>query len=202
MTPIHARRGVLRKSLLATLLAPLLVLGFASTAQAEDAFRYWTYWWGQDGSWTYASTGPADQVVEDQSVEGWLLQVTADPEPTKQPAEQPDYAALCPEAAEPGDGQVRVAVVIDYGSAEDAPEGETPPAPVAECVEVAEGSTADVALTEAADVRSENGATCGINGYPAQGCFEQVTAIPAESASPGSDATDEATATAEPSPRQ
>jgi hypothetical protein len=159
---------------LALLALPLLL---PSAAHAADAYRYWTYWWGQDGSWEYASTGPADREVLDGSVEGWLFQVSADPVPAVQPGPAPVFDDLCPDLGPGPQGQVRVAVVVDYGSATDAPEDDAPPEPQerVSCLLVPAGSTGEQALAAAGQVRLEDGLTCGIGGYPATGCGDIVT---------------------------
>jgi hypothetical protein len=160
-------------ALLAAIAAPLLLAG---PAQAADAYRYWTYWWGQDGQWEFASTGPADRAVTDGSVEGWLFQVSADAVPAATPEPAPVFADLCGQEPAAAPGQVRVAVVIDFGLPTDAAPGQEPPQEgTVACVEVPQGSTGEQALAAAAPVRAEGGLTCGIGGYPTTGCGDVVT---------------------------
>lgn len=49
--------------------------GYPATGCGEPdgsgAYLYWSYWWGGDGGWRYASSGPASHKVTDGSVEGW-----------------------------------------------------------------------------------------------------------------------------------
>lgn len=49
--------------------------GYPATGCGEPdgsgAYLYWSYWWGGDGGWRYASSGPASRKVTDGSVEGW-----------------------------------------------------------------------------------------------------------------------------------
>ncbi len=170
---VPRRRGPLA-ALAVLLFLPLIV---AAPAQAQDAFRYWTYWWGQDGAWTYASSGPNDRTVVDGDVEGWLFQASAEVTPSTQPGELPDFASLCTGPAEAG--MVRVGVVIDYGTASDTPEGSEIPEgqnPQTNCAIVPEGSTGTEVLATVTAVRVDSGAVCGITGYPATGCFETVPA--------------------------
>jgi len=175
------QRTVTRAGLRGTLaaLATLILLPLlAPSAQAQDAYRYWSYWWGTDGTWAYAQTGPADRVVKDGDVEGWLFLVSAEAEPTQQPGAAPDFDTICADE-QPTAGSVRVGVVIDYGTPDVTPEGSAIPEgekPAVSCVTVPEGSTGDAALAAAAEVRNEQGSTCAINGYPAAGCFEVVPA--------------------------
>lgn len=166
-----------QRGTLAALAALLLLAWVGSPAQAADTYRYWSYWaGGADGSWSYSQSGPADRILSDGDVEGWLFLASADVTPTQQPTPAADFAAICTDG-EPVPGQVRVAVVIDYGDAGIAPEGSTGQgAPQTACVTLPEGSTGEQAIAAAAEVRSEQGAVCGINGYPASGCFEIVAA--------------------------
>jgi hypothetical protein len=176
---------------LAVLATLLLLPIWAGPAHAQDAYRYWSYWWGADGAWTYAQTGPADRILEDGDVEGWLFLVSGDPVPAQQPAAAADFAAICSQE-EAVAGSVRVGVVIDYGSPDIAPDDSTVPDgdnPETLCITVAEGSNAEQVLAKAASVRAEQGATCAINDYPATGCFEVV---PATAASPSAVAEDPA----------
>lgn len=170
---VPRRRGPLA-ALAVLLLLPLIV---ANSAQAQDAYRYWTYWWGQDGAWTYASSGPADRIVKDGDVEGWLFQASAEATPSTTPGELPDFASLC--TGPPESGMLRVGVVIDYGTTADTPEGSEIPEgqnPQTNCAIVPEGSTGADVLASITEVRAENGAVCGITGYPVTGCFETVPA--------------------------
>lgn len=153
----------------------LLAVG-ASPAKAEDAYRYWTYWWGADGSWEYAASGPGERVLSQGTVEGWLYQTSGEAVPETVPGAEPSFEELCGGSAPAGDGQIQVAVVIDYGTAADAPTAEDlPDGPDTACVTVPVGSTGNDALAAAGDVRSEEGAVCGLNGYPTSGCFEVVS---------------------------
>jgi len=183
--PRHSARTA-RNAAIVALLALLLPIGMPA-AHAEDAYRYWSYWWGAaDGTWAYAEAGPADRVVTDGDVEGWRFLTSAEAVPTQEPSVAPDFAALCPDG-EPVPGQVRVGLVIDFGGESDIPDGDAIPEgenPQQQCVTVPEGSTAEQVLTAAADVRNEQGAVCGIAGYPATGCFEVVVAPVAEESVP------------------
>jgi hypothetical protein len=176
VVPYMLRVG--RRTAVLAVLALFLPIGMAS-AQEQDSFRYWSYWWGgADGTWSYAQTGPVDRPVTDGDVEGWLFLTSAEAVPSQQPGLAPDFAALCPDG-EPIPGQVRVGVVIDFGTERDVPAGDAIPEgenPQGQCITVPQGSTAEDVLGAAADVRSEQGAVCGIAGYPATGCFEVVSA--------------------------
>ena len=69
---------------------------------------------------------------------------------------------------------VPFAVLVDFGSSADAPNGSTPPASLASCASVDADATSMRALSSAFDLRIEDGLVCGIDGYPATGCAEIV----------------------------
>ena len=161
---------------LAALAAALLALTTAVVAAAPasaEAFRYWGYYAGDGTAWTFAQAGPADTVPADGSVEGWRFAV-ADEASTRYPRATPDFEVLCG-AATAEEGQKRVGVVLDYGTTEDAPDGDTTPAARGACAVVdADASGADV-LAAVAELRlGDGGFICGIDGYPTQGCGDPV----------------------------
>ena len=163
-------------ALLITLIsATLAAVALAAPAHAA-AYRYWSYWQGDSGTWVAAQTGPGDYAVVDGDVQGWRFSITTDM-PAQAPDNDPDFAALCPDldAAGATSGELRVAVVIDAGFVADAPDGETPPADVVSCVTVPEGSTGNQALAAAGAVNEDGGLVCAINGYPADECGAEVT---------------------------
>lgn len=154
--------------------AGLVAVAMAAPAQAA-AYRYWSYWLGESGTWVAASTGPGDHVLVDEDVQGWRFGITTEA-PAQGPDNDPDFEALCPQLAADGpvDGQVRVAVAIDSGFTADAPDGESPPADVVSCVTLPEGSTGNQALAAASTLNDQDGLVCGINGYPAAECGAEV----------------------------
>ncbi len=161
----------LRRTSLAVLAALLLPLAFATTASAES-FRYWGYFQWTDGAWAFAQTGPADTVPEDGSVEGWRFAVS-DESSTRFPRTGDVFDEVCG-SVDPAADEKRVAVVIDYGTAEDSPDGETTPQPRGECAQVpSDASGADV-LAAVAQIRSDAGLTCALDGYPSTGCGDPV----------------------------
>jgi hypothetical protein len=158
--------------------------GFASTAHAATAYRYWTYYVAAPGtaSWTYSQRGPASEHPQDGEVQGWRFAIQADRSGGLTPRLTPDFAKLCgTQAAQTAQaGRVRVGIVLDFGVADDAPAGERPPAGVVTgCVQVADGANGvDVldAAVGAANVRIGQGLICGINGYPKSECADAVAA--------------------------
>jgi hypothetical protein len=163
-------------ALLITLLAAALAtVALAAPAQAA-AYRYWSYWQGDSGTWVAAQTGPGDYTLVDSDVQGWRFAITADM-PSQAPDNAPVFADLCPDLAAAGatTGQLRVAVVIDAGYVADAPKGQSPPGDVVSCVTVPEGSTGNQALAKAGAVAEDGGMICSINAYPEGECGNEVS---------------------------
>ncbi|MFJ8232478.1 SCO2322 family protein [Streptomyces sp. NPDC094448] len=170
------------------------VLGAAAPAQAAG-YRYWSYWQASGTTWTYATEGPAIARPPDGAVHGFRFAVSADSSDASKPRTAPDFAAVCgTTAAEPG--TKRIALVIDPGTAADAPSGGRPPAPRTACARVHPGATAAEALARVAKpLRYDgNALLCAISGYPATGCGEQI----ASGSRNGEDATAKTTQDAAP----
>jgi LPXTG-motif cell wall-anchored protein len=161
--------------LLLTLAAALLALvAVAAPAQAQS-FRYWGYYTadGTGGEWGFAQTGPAEAVPADGTVEGWRFAVTGEAS-TRVPRAEADFAMLCG-GTEPAEGSKRVGVVIDYGTAQDAPQGDEVPAARGACAVVPTDATGSDVLAAVAELRLEDGGfICGIDGYPSSGCGDEV----------------------------
>ncbi|WP_406412156.1 SCO2322 family protein [Streptomyces halstedii] len=161
--------------LLLLVAAALTVLG-AGNAQAAG-YRYWSFWEGDGGTtWTYATQGPSLVRPDDGTVQGFRFAVSEDSQDAARPRRAPDFAAIC--AGTPAqDGRKRVALVIDAGTAADAPDGETPPAQRTACARVApDASTAQALASVAKPLRYDSSAMlCAISGYPRSGCGEQVS---------------------------
>ncbi|MFJ8078525.1 SCO2322 family protein [Streptomyces sp. NPDC096176] len=154
--------------------ALLAVLG-AAPAQAAG-YRYWSYWQSSGGAWTYATEGPATARPADGSVNGFRFSVSEDSADSAKPRTAPDFDAIC--AKTPAkDGTKRIALVVDPGTASDAPQGETPPAQRTACAQVsADATTAEALARTAKPLRYNSQALlCAIEGYPASGCGEQVS---------------------------
>jgi hypothetical protein len=178
---------------LGSVLVALLVAAVVAAPAAEAAsYRYWTYWWGQPAatSWTFAQLGPASDRPKDGAVLGWRFAVTTEAGGRKSPRASLPFDSLCPAlaAASAGAGEKRLAVVVDYGTASDAPPGEAPPGGGTvrvECVTVAANATG-VTVLNAAGVSlrfGDNGLVCGIDRYPRTECAA-VVADPTPSPKP------------------
>ncbi|WP_420033427.1 SCO2322 family protein [Streptomyces sp. cg28] len=161
--------------LLLVLLTAVLGLAVAAPAQAAG-YRYWSFWENDGGSWTYATMGPSQSKPSDGDVEGFRFAVSADSKDATKPRAAADFKAVCGDTAAQ-DGKKRVAVVIDFGTAADAPDGETPPKARTACARIGEDATAADALAAVAKpLRYDSSALlCAISGYPKTGCGEQVS---------------------------
>ncbi|MEU4872544.1 SCO2322 family protein [Streptomyces sp. NPDC021608] len=168
-----------RSAGLTVVLAALLpvLTGTAQSAQAAG-YRYWSFWDRTANTWTYATQGPSTARPADGDVQGFRFAVSADSQDATRPRGAASFAAIC--ARTPArDGMKRVALVLDFGTAADAPGGEAPPAPSPRtaCARVASGATTAEALAAVAGpLRYDaNALLCAIAGYPRTGCGEQVS---------------------------
>ncbi|WP_371401263.1 SCO2322 family protein [Kribbella sp. NBC_00662] len=161
--------------LVLSLLAGLLLAGtVATTAQAEDGYRFWGYYQWTNGAWAFSQKGADAFVPADGGVEGWRFAVGgAKP---RVPRAAGDFDAICGKT--PAEtGKKRVALVVDPGTPEDAVTGDTPAQPTGTCVVTDPKSNGAQVLAAVAPVRIEKGLTCGIAGYPSKGCGDQVKSI-------------------------
>ncbi|WP_030932019.1 SCO2322 family protein [Streptomyces sp. NRRL S-646] len=161
---------------LVPLLAALL-LALTGSGQAQAAgYRYWSFWEYDAGHWTYATQGPATARPADGAVQGFRFSVSEDSGDSAKPRGAVSFPAIC--ARTPAqEGKKRVALVLDFGTAADAPSGETPPTRRTVCARVSDdGTTADALASVAKPLRYDtNALLCAIGGYPRQGCGEQVS---------------------------
>ncbi len=169
MSTIARRSGSI---LVVNVLAAMFVAVLAGPAQAAS-YRYWGYYTWTDSAWTFATKGPDQTAPADGAVEGWRFAVTTEAGSPRVPRADGDFDAIC-SSTEPTAGKKRVAVVIDAGLPEDAPEGAQPPAPRGACALVDESASGAQVLASVATARIENNLVCSLDGYPAQGCGEPV----------------------------
>lgn len=165
---------MIRRALL-LLLASLLLCAGAGQAQAAG-YRYWSFWERDGGHWVYATQGPSLARPSDGDVQGFRFAVSEDSANASRPRGKADFATIC--AKTPAqDGRKRVALVIDFGTPSDAPEGETPPAARTACARVSpDATTAEALAAVAKPLRYDTDALlCAIAGYPERGCGEQVS---------------------------
>lgn len=159
------RRTVLRVSLAAV--AAGLVVAWVSPVQATE-YRYWSYWLAEEGSWSYANVGPAFRVPADGTVEGWRFAINRDGGGAA-PRYAPDFESVCAQT-EPVEDTKRVAVIVDPGLDEDAPDGQSAPGMWALCVSAPVKASGYDVLRAAASVRVDKGFICAVNSYPAAEC--------------------------------
>ncbi|WP_042400722.1 SCO2322 family protein [Streptacidiphilus carbonis] len=176
---------VRRSGTVAGLLATALLLVLAAvTPAAASSYRYWSFWQGSGSNWTYQQAGPNTYRPADGSVDGWRFGVSADSASAAKPEAAPDFAAIC--GGTPAvSGKKRVAVVIDYGTAAEAPSGSTPPSttPRSSCAVLATDATSAQLLAQVAPPLryDSNGILCAVDGYPRTGCGEVVSGAAATS---------------------
>ncbi|MDP4804655.1 MAG: SCO2322 family protein [Candidatus Nanopelagicales bacterium] len=148
----------------------------APGARAESGYRYWTFWVSEGENWRFATEGPATTRTSEGDVFGWRFAITTatatkDAQPSiSAPAA---FAKACADVSAP-EGEHRLAIVIDYGSADQAPEDEVPPTNRIECVLALDGSTAAQSLSTIANLRVDQGFVCGVDGYPESECAPVV----------------------------
>ncbi|MFG2768913.1 SCO2322 family protein [Streptomyces sp. NPDC048350] len=188
----------MRAGLLGAAAGVALMLAAAAPAEAVG-YRYWSSWESDGGgTWAYATQGPATARPSDGAAIGFRFAVSKDSSDAARPTSAPDFAGVCGGTKEKA-GTKRVAVVVDFGTPQDAPPGEAPPRPPVktDCAQVREDATsADALAAVAKPLRYDSAALlCGIAGYPAKGCGEQVaeTNPPSGESRPDSDLTATAT---------
>ncbi|PCG82340.1 hypothetical protein CIB93_30545 [Streptomyces sp. WZ.A104] len=172
--PVVALRAPVVALLTALVAASAVLLG-AGSAEAAG-YRYWSFWEGNGKNWEYATQGPAVLRPDDGTVQGFRFAVSEDSGDADQPRRAPDFGAICADTPAE-DGSKRIALVIDPGTAADAPDGEKPPALRTACAQVApDASSADALAAVAKPLRYDSSAMlCAISGYPKSGCGEQVS---------------------------
>ncbi|MFG2529042.1 SCO2322 family protein [Streptomyces sp. NPDC048516] len=189
--PVRPPRPLRRSRIAGAALLAGAVTGLAAGPAQAQEYRYWSFWHGKGSSWAYATEGPATLRPADGSVEGFRFAVSADSAAAGKPRAAAGFDAIC-HGTPAKDGRKRVGIVIDFGTARDAPGGERPPRPRTECAQVAEDASAGEALAAVArPLRYDSRALlCAIDGYPKAGCADQVEGAkePASSAAPSSGA--------------
>ncbi|MBZ3903395.1 hypothetical protein J8M51_17305 [Streptomyces scabiei] len=156
----------------------LLTLGLGGVGQGQAhaaAYRYWSFWERNGSAWAYATQGPSTARPVDGEVQGFRFAVSRDSGDAVRPRGVADFAAICGNTGARA-GQKRVALVVDFGTAADAPAGETPPAARTACARVPDDATSAEALAAVAKpLRYDTSAMlCAIAGYPRAGCGEAV----------------------------
>ncbi|WP_329257757.1 SCO2322 family protein [Actinoallomurus sp. NBC_01490] len=178
-----------------SILALVLWVVWALAAPASaDATAFWGYWQADGSKWAFAQTGPASTHPKDGTVEGWRFAKSSGESGTP-PRDAPDFAKICGSTPKQA-GAKRVAVVIDYGEAADAPAGATPPAAKTSCASVPQNATGSDVLAKVARPQSDkSGLVCAIDAFgtcaaaaPSSSSSPSATAAPAKKKSAGSTA--------------
>lgn len=147
----------------------------AHAAPDDGGYRYWSFWERDGGKWLYATKGPGVSRPPDGSVHGVRFAVSAESGDGARPRGKAEFAEIC-DGGDPGGDRKRIALVIDFGTAAHAPDGERPPRARTECAVVPGDATLGDALAAVAEPLrfSGDGLMCAIGGYPESGCAEQV----------------------------
>ncbi|GAA2556213.1 SCO2322 family protein [Streptomyces levis] len=165
---------MIRRAVLLLLASLLLVAGAGQAAQAAG-YRYWSFWERDGDRWVYATQGPSTARPADGDVQGLRFAVSEDSSDAARPRGRAAFETIC--ARTPAkEGTKRIALVLDFGTPADAPEGETPPPARTACARVSpDATTAEALAAVAKPLRYDtNALLCAISGYPEQGCGEQV----------------------------
>jgi MYXO-CTERM domain-containing protein len=163
----------------------VLAAGVSGPAHAEG-YRYWSFWERSGSAWMYATQGPATARPDDGDVQGFRFSVSEGSSDAAKPRGAADFTTICGDTPA-RKGAKRVAFVLDFGIAADAPAGETPPEGRTACALVPEDATSAEGLASVAKPLRYNSAAllCAISGYPGKGCAEQVSGDSASTAGTG-----------------
>ena len=149
------------------------VVALSAPAHAEAGYKFWGYYHLTGGKWVASSKGADGFKPAEGSVEGFRYATTTQSDFDRPPRAMPSFADICA-GTEPANGKKRVALVLDYGTTQDAPEGDTPLQPEAACAVVPQSASTQQALESVKPLRIEKGLICAVDGYPSSGCAEQV----------------------------
>jgi hypothetical protein len=176
--PGHRLRLTTVAAVVAGCLAALAALAWAPPAQAATGYTFWAYYHLDDGRWVASMKGADGVVPPGGAVEGFRYATTTGT-PDRPPRAVPSFADICA-GTDAAPGQKRVGIVLDYGTAQDAPDGQSPPRAEAACAVLPPGASTQQALESVRPLRIEEGLICAVAGYPASGCAEEVAdpAIP------------------------
>lgn len=156
------------------LLVGTVIGGVLGTGTAHaDAFRYWGFYQAEDGGWAFSQKGPADVTPKDGDVDGWRYAIAGDSTGERVPRTDVTFDELCGDTPAEA-GTKRVGIVLDFGLAAEAPDGDQPQPARGECAVVDENATSAQVLAEVAEVREDKGLVCAIDAFPSSGCGEPV----------------------------
>ncbi len=170
----HAPRSLTRN--LSLVLVAILLFSLSAVAGAQaTAYRYWNFWTQDGDTWSYSPVGPASTNPAEGSAQAWRFDASSPSVAGLAPADSPTvvFERACA-AVSPIKGSKRVAILIDSGDLALAPQGETPPAPVAYCAVGTLDANGYNLLKNIVELRTDNGFICGISGYPVSECATPV----------------------------
>ncbi|MFL6179166.1 MAG: SCO2322 family protein [Actinomycetes bacterium] len=175
---LHGSRRRAASLALVVAMAAALVGAWGAAPAEATSYRFWSYWTG-GSDWTFSSQG-ASRRPPDGGVDGWRFAISPASSSTIPPRHSPSFDKLC--GGTPAqDGRKRVGLVVDFGTTQDAPDGESPPARISTCAVVPDDANGYEVLMTVAQLRTDSGLICGINGYPANECG---VAVPDPTTSP------------------
>ncbi len=188
------------------LVATAGVLALAGPAQAEPGFKFWAYYHLTDGEWVASKKGADGFTAQDGDVEGFRYATTTATNFDRPPRAVPTFEDICADT-EAAPDQKRIGLVVDYGTTQDAADGDTPPKPEAACAVVPTDATTQQALESVKPLRIEGGLMCAIDGYPSAECAPEVkdasvpkTEQPVDLAMPGEEVASESAESSVPWP--
>lgn len=168
-----------RRAAVPVLAALLLVTVGAGPAWAAE-YRYWSFWTGDGaGGWRFATQGPSLLRPGDGTSIGFRFTISGESGADGQqhaPRDAADFDEVCGDTpAEPD--RKRLALVVDFGTPGEAPEGQSPPRPRTVCAQVPRDASAAEALAATTkSLRYDSAALlCAIDGYPRSGCGDPVS---------------------------
>jgi hypothetical protein len=165
------------KKKLAVITALVLLATTITPAQADgNGYRYWGYFQAapKATAWTAAMTGPTVDIA-DGSVEGWAFTFSSEAIPdATSPSVLPDFQSICGKTR-PVAGKKRIGIVIDFGAAYLAPNGEKPLKTVKRCITIEKKAQGIDVLGKVVRVRADkSGLICGLGGYPRKECGVEI----------------------------
>lgn len=161
----------------------------SASPSPSQVYVYWAEWEAKAGStaWESAQVGAGSMTPADGSSMGWVYGTGTVNDGGSLPSPKADFNLTCGETP-PETGKKRVAVIVNFGPPTLAPQGTTPPQPLAACATVAPSANGIQVLQSITEVRTTaQGMVCGIDGYPPSGCgttLEQLAASNAGTTQP------------------
>lgn len=146
----------------------------APSGSDGSAYVYWSLWTDSAGTWTPATKGAGSLYPQDGGAEGWRYGTGSSATLSQPPIDKPNFQQVCGSTPAKS-GMRRVAIYLDFGTTNIAPNGETPPTNSATCAQVAPSTNDQQALASVTSVRTgTSGLVCGLSNYPSSGCGQSL----------------------------